>query len=63
MRAIVQPTAQAIKKKKKLGMSLVVWWLRLHASNAGGKGLISGQGTKLVCREVSPKYKFFFKIN
>ena len=63
MQAIMQPTAQAIKKKKKLGTSLVVWWLRLHASNAGGKGLISGQGTKLVCREVSPKYKFFFKIN
>ena len=27
-------------------MSLVVWWLRLHASNAGGLGSIPGQGTR-----------------
>ncbi|TEA34995.1 hypothetical protein DBR06_SOUSAS9710069, partial [Sousa chinensis] len=26
--------------------SLVVQWLRLHAPNAGGPGLISGQGTR-----------------
>ena len=29
-----------LKKKKKFGMSLVVQWLRLWASNAGGMGLI-----------------------
>ena len=28
------------------GTSLVVQWLRLHAPNAGGVGLIPGQGTK-----------------
>ena len=27
-------------------MSLVVQWLRLSGSNAGGPGLISGQGTR-----------------
>ncbi|TEA23326.1 hypothetical protein DBR06_SOUSAS10410006, partial [Sousa chinensis] len=26
--------------------SLVVQWLRLHAPNAGGPGLIPGQGTR-----------------
>ena len=29
------------------GVSLVVQWLRLHASNAGGMGSIPGQGTKI----------------
>ena len=24
----------------------MVWWLRLHASNAGGLGSIPGQGTR-----------------
>ena len=28
------------------GTSLVVQWLRLHALNAGGLGLIPGQGTR-----------------
>ena len=28
------------------GTSLVVQWLRLHASNPGGPGLIPGQGTR-----------------
>ena len=28
------------------GTSLVVQWLRLHASNTGGVGSIPGQGTK-----------------
>ena len=31
----------------KAGTSLVVQWLRLCASAAGGKGLIPGQGTKI----------------
>ena len=30
-----------------LGTSLVVEWLRLHASTAGGVGLIPGQGTNI----------------
>ena len=30
-----------------LGTSLMLWWLRLHAPNAGGLGLIPGQGTKI----------------
>ena len=29
------------------GTSLEVQWLRLRASNAGGVGLIPGQGTKI----------------
>ena len=29
-----------------VGTSLVVKWLRLHAPNAGGPGLISGQRTR-----------------
>ena len=29
------------------GTSLVVQWLRLHASNAGGTRLIPGQGIKI----------------
>ena len=33
--------------KNDLGNSLVVQWLELHASTAGGKGLIPGQGTKI----------------
>ena len=32
-------------KKGKLGTSLVVQWLRFHARNAGGSGLIPGQET------------------
>ena len=31
----------------KIGTSLVVQWLRLCASNAGGTGLIPGWGTKI----------------
>ena len=32
--------------KIKTGTSLVVLWLRLHTPNAGGLGLIPGQGTR-----------------
>ena len=32
---------------KNLGTSLVVQWLRLHASSAEGAGSIPGQGTKI----------------
>ena len=31
---------------KGLGTSLVAQWIRLHAPNAGGPGLILGPGTK-----------------
>ena len=34
-------------EKSDLGTSVVVQWLRLPASTAGGTGLIPGQGTKL----------------
>ena len=39
-----------VKKKKKtnLGTSLVVQWLRIWDSMAGGIGLIPGWGTKLL---------------
>ena len=33
--------------KKGWGTPLAVQWLRLHASTAGGTGLIPGQGTKI----------------
>ena len=33
-------------KRQKVGTSLVVKWLRLHASNAGDPGWIPGQGTR-----------------
>ena len=29
------------------GTSLVVQWLRLHTSNAGGRGSVPGQGIKI----------------
>ena len=32
--------------KKKQGTSLVVQWPRVHASNAGSQGFITGQGTR-----------------
>ena len=40
-----------MKKRQSLqevvpGASLVAQWLRLHAPNAGGPGLIPGQGTR-----------------
>ena len=33
-------------KNYKCGTSLVVQWVRLHAPNAGGLGLIPGRGTR-----------------
>ena len=35
--------------------SLVVWWLRLHAFNAGGRGSIPGQGTRPHMPQLSPR--------
>ena len=47
------------------GTSLVVQWLRLCASNAGGAGFITGQGTQIL-HAVWPKIlflNFFFFFN
>ena len=46
-------------RKGLLGTSLVVQWLRLWPSNAGGAGSISGQGNKVSrdCRVVQLKKK------
>ena len=35
-------------------MSLVVQWLRLHAPNAEGRGLIPGQGTRFHMPQLRP---------
>ena len=35
-------------KKQTSGTSLVVQWLELHTSTAGGMGSIPGQGTKIL---------------
>ena len=39
---------KTIFKKVTLGWSLVVQWLRLHASTAGGAVLIPGWGTQIL---------------
>ena len=41
-------TTQIIIINKKIGTSLVARWLTLHAPNAGGMGLMPGQGTKIL---------------
>ena len=33
-------------RKRELGTSLVVQWLRLHTPNAGGQGSIPSEGTR-----------------
>ena len=38
---------ESFNQKETLGNSLAVQWLGLHASTAGGKGLIPGRGTKI----------------
>ena len=40
---------QNVNKLGSLGTSLVVQWLKLGTSNAGGKVLIPGQRTKIPC--------------
>ena len=40
-----------------VGTSLLLQWLTLHASIAGGVGSISGQGTNPASHEVRPKYE------
>ena len=37
---------EADEKNPSLGTSPVVQWVRLHAPNAGGLGLVPGQGTR-----------------
>ena len=45
-----------VRKAKDDGTSLVVQWLRLCASNAGGAGLIPGQGSRIpYAVQCSPK--------
>ena len=39
---------------KTTGTSLVVQWLRLHSSNAGGPGSIPGQGTRSHTLQLRP---------
>ena len=39
---------KAASKRNAVGTSLMVQWLRLHASPAGVMGLIPGQGTKIL---------------
>ena len=41
-------------KKLRNGTSLVVQWLRLHASNSGGSGSIPGQGTRSYMLQLRP---------
>ena len=42
-------------KKQKIGTSLAVQWLKLHASTAGGTGSIPGQGTVIPNATWQPK--------
>ena len=44
---------------RRFGISLVVQWLRLRVSTAGGVGSIPGQGTKIphICLAVGQKEK------
>ena len=42
------PLKKFFKRKWQFGNSLVVHWLGLHASIAGGMGLIPGRGTKIL---------------
>ena len=39
----------------RVGTSLVVQWLRLHAPNAGGPGSIPGQGTRSHMPQLRPR--------
>ena len=41
------PRSEDSPKKGNIGISLVVQWLRLHTSIAGGTGTNPGQGTKI----------------
>ena len=43
-----------------MGTFLVVQWLRLHAPNAKGAGVITGQSTRIPHAGGTAKNKFFF---
>ena len=45
------------------GTSLVVKWLRLSTPNAGGPGLIPGQGTRSHMPQLRPSIAQEIKIN
>ena len=45
------------------GTSLVVQWLRLQTSSAGGSGSIPGQGTKIPQAQVANCFSFFKERN
>ena len=49
-------------KELTLGPSLVVQWLRLHAPNAGGPGLIPGQETGSHMPQLRPDMVFKVKV-
>ena len=57
---MLKSTANSLKSNllrvKEMGQdtSLVVWWLRLHTSNAGGLGLVPGQGTRSPMQQPRP---------
>ena len=42
-------TGLLLLKSDRVGTSLAIQWLRLLASEAGGTGLIPGQGTRIPC--------------
>ena len=50
-------TQKRVVQEPHMGTSLVVQWLRLHASNAGGKGSTSGQGTRIPHSQKQNKIK------
>ena len=47
MGALEEAKGQSNAKRRGKGTSLAVQWLGLHASTAGGIGLIPGRGTKI----------------
>ena len=61
LRALTPPSEAESVKTNEQGISPVVQWLRLHASNAGGMGSIPGQGTKIPhasqCGQIEKKKK------
>ena len=44
----------------KLGTSLVVQWLRLHAPNGGGLGSIPGRGTRIPHTATKPAHRNYW---
>lgn len=42
------PQPSSLNQKPRVGTSLVVRWLRLHASTVGSAGSVAGQGAKIL---------------